>query len=252
MDPPENTSLPLFSYGIFKPGQLGYFRIQEYVKDVDEGEIDGKLLERDGLPIFDDSGTSRVKGSVLVFYDDQEESVYEEIANVEPEKQYRWEPKAVQVQEDDQQANVLIGRNPTKGTTELNHVEWDGRTDPLFTDALEVVKDIIERDFQFDWGDKKPFFHLQMAYFLLWSSIERYISLRYGLRGPHGKSIHQKLLRMADEEGFSEALQSIDFSERPKTRITRADRPNDDEKLDPDDPQGSIHPNFNDYPIVSS
>ena len=45
---------------------------------------------------------------------------------------------------------------------------WNGWDDPLFTSALDVVKETLHSQTQFDW-DLKPLFRLQMAYLLLWS-----------------------------------------------------------------------------------
>lgn len=241
MDLPENTDLPLFAYGIFKPGQLGYHRIKTAVENVLQTRIEGRLFERDGVPILTEDVNGQVTGYLLTFEEEEIESAYEAIVKLEPEKQYRWVTRSVSLDGGTETANVLLGRNPTRGTTELSSGEWRGEDDPLFTDALEVIEEVISSDFDFNWENKEPFFRLHMAYLLLWSSIERYISLRYGLRGIHGeKSIHQKLMEMADEPGFREGLDSIDFTNRPKTRITRADRPQEDAKLDPDNPRGSI------------
>ena len=46
---PENTNLPFFTYGLFKPGQICYFRIHELVDTTTEANIDGYLKERDGI-----------------------------------------------------------------------------------------------------------------------------------------------------------------------------------------------------------
>ncbi|AXG08232.1 hypothetical protein DU500_17215 (plasmid) [Haloplanus rubicundus] len=241
MNLPENPNLPLFVYGLFKPGQLGYHRIEPLVQSTRNATAEGKLLERDGVPILAEDPHSQVNGYLLKFDEEEAESAYEKVVSIEPEKQYRWVTRSVSLENGTETANILLGRNPTRGTTELSSFDWSGERDPLFTDALDVVEEVIASETGFDWEDKKPFFRLQMAYLLLWSSIERYISLRYGLRGPRGdQSIRQKLMKMAEEPGFQGGLESIDLTDRPRTQITRADRPQDDEKLDPDNPQGSI------------
>jgi len=33
MKPPRNIELPFFTYGLFKPGQLCFFRIKEFTKE---------------------------------------------------------------------------------------------------------------------------------------------------------------------------------------------------------------------------
>jgi len=57
--------------------------------------------------------------------------------------------------------------------------EWNGRDDPLFTVALDVVTKLCNR-IALRVGFE-PLFRLEMAYLLLWTSIERYASLRYHL-----------------------------------------------------------------------
>lgn len=53
MNNPTNILLPFFAYGIFKPGQLAFFQIREYVSKVREPVYcKGSLLLRDGLPII--------------------------------------------------------------------------------------------------------------------------------------------------------------------------------------------------------
>jgi len=182
-----------------------------------------------------------IQGYLLTFDQEDGEQLYQSVTTVEPEKQYRWVERTVSVGDGSQNANVLLGRNPTRGTTELQDQNWDGSTDPLFTDALDVVEEIIEEDTKFDWEDKKSFFRLHQAYLLLWSSIERYISLRYGLRGVKGeKSIRDKYKKMAEENGFQEGLKTVYSKDRPRQKVVRADRPQEDAKLDPEDTVASL------------
>ncbi|MFB6216257.1 MAG: gamma-glutamylcyclotransferase [Candidatus Aenigmatarchaeota archaeon] len=241
MDLPDDPTLPFFSYGLFKPGQLGYYRIEDYVDEAVKADIEGKLYERDGTPILVEKNRGTVQGNLLKLNQGDGEQLYESVAEVEPEKQYRWVERTVSIGDSSQNANVLLGRNPTRGSTDLPGQKWDGSTDPLFTDALDVVEEVIEEDTEFDWEDKKSFFRLHQAYLLLWSSIERYISLRYGLRGRFGdQSIRDKRNKMAEEEGFREGLETVYSTDRPRERVVRAGRPQDDAKLDPEDPVASL------------
>ena len=49
---PNNTGLPFFAYGIFKPGQIAHFRIKDLVENTKDAEISGSLKERDGIPLL--------------------------------------------------------------------------------------------------------------------------------------------------------------------------------------------------------
>lgn len=72
-----------------------------------------------------------------------------------------------------------------------------------------------------------------MAYLLLWSSIERYVSLRYHL----GDDVMAKISQLAGEPAFAESLRG----NVTKTRtIYRTDRPVDMEILDPGSPGKSL------------
>ena len=63
---PDDLLLPLFSYGIFQLGELGFLRIQDLVKSVEDPCLSqGHLLVRDGLPIFEVSEDRAVRYSYL-------------------------------------------------------------------------------------------------------------------------------------------------------------------------------------------
>lgn len=96
-------------------------------------------------------------------------------------------------------ANVLVGRYPKKDSCACEDAEWYGWNDPLFTAALDVVEETLESQ-NFEWN-LKPLFRLQMAYLLLWSSIERYVSLRYHL----GDRVTEKVGHLANEAAFVKA-----------------------------------------------
>lgn len=65
---PAEIDLPFFAYGVFRPGQLAFFQVREFVsKIVDPVQISGTLLLRDGLPIIDQNGRNLVQGALLWF-----------------------------------------------------------------------------------------------------------------------------------------------------------------------------------------
>jgi hypothetical protein len=101
-----------------------------------------------------------------------------------------------------------------------------------FTEALDVVEETL-RSQTFDWRNLKPLFRLQMAYLLLWSSIERYVSLRYHL----GDKVTQKVNQLAREAAFVTGLRAHVHEERT---VNRADRPGEKEVLDPESPKKAV------------
>lgn len=242
VDKPADSSLPFFAYGIFRPGQLAFFQLADLVAEcVDPVAVPGRLLVRDGLPLVDlgSFNHSTIEGALLRFRPGAEDSAYERIANMEPDDQYRWRP--INLQEG--QANILVARQPGRGSDDWgfeSHEAWDGWRDPVFTDALAVVDETLGSSRDFDPGDMRPTFRLQMAYLLLWSSIERYLSLRYHLGSKDGGSrltTYGLVKKLAKEPAFAEALQG--HVQRPR-RIYRADDPGRYEDLVPDNPGKSL------------
>jgi hypothetical protein len=222
ISPPTNCDLPFFAYGLFRPDQLGFNQIADLVDRKEPASIRGQLYIRDGLPILvlDERGENFVRGFVIYFTDSR--SAYERIVAIEPGSQYLWSETAVSVDN----ANVLIGRSPQKGS-ELAQGDWDGAHDPLFTTALDVVKEVLRTHSGFK-DDLKPMFYLEMAYLLLWSSIERFLSLKYYLGG----DVRKKIRFLASEHAFKDALRtlapaprSVYCSDDPKNRVTLSSNP---------------------------
>lgn len=240
MQKPSDTQLPFFAYGLFKPGQLAFFQIGEFVSKANEPSLlKGALYLRDGLPIINPTRRGSIKGVLLNFYPDKAEEAYERICAMEPTDQYSWEMKLAE----GQPVNVLIGRHPNKGSKPLEGPEWNGWDDPLFKEALEVVEETLNSDTED--GFLKRIFRLQMAYLLLWSSIERYASLRYFLgRSDHnGVSVTTKNKKFAEEPAFASSLRQhyrpIDGLDPPR-KVFKADDPKNSAELDLDSPSKAI------------
>jgi len=227
MEHPADVARPFFAYGLFRPGQLAFFQVRELVSAfVDPTQIIGRLLLRDGLPIIDPDGNGWVTGALLTFLPERSAEAYTRICRMEPDKHYRWLERQV----DGTAANVLVGRHPTRGSEPCD-AEWNGWNDPLFTTALDVVEETLNSQ-KFDW-DLKPLFRLQMAYLLLWSSIERYVSLRYHL----GTEVTRKVYQLASEPAFALSLLSRVGERR---QVYRADRPDQKVVLDPQQPGSAV------------
>jgi hypothetical protein len=229
MEPPKNINRPFFAYGIFKPGQLGFCQLKDFVSEIRKSiQVPGILMIRDGLPIIDQGANGYVEGSILVFAGSIADKAYDRISSLEPDKHYRWgEAKINNIT-----ANMLLGKHPKKGSVLCESKEWNGWDDPLFTSALIVVEETLNSEKQFNW-DLKPLFRLQMAYLLLWSSIERYVSLRYHL----GDKVMEKVKQLSGETGFKDGLLKH-VSERRE--VFRADRPEKKLVLDPQASQKSL------------
>ncbi len=231
MEHPPNIDRPFFAYGLFRPGQLGFFQLRDLVSKVtDLARVAGSLRLRDGLPIIDSSGHGLVKGALVTFLPERDVEAYNRISAMEPDKHYRWH----EAQVDGKPANVLVGRSPKKGSVPCEEDEWNGWNDPLFTAALDVVEETLKshKSQEFD-PSLRSLFRLQMAYLLLWSSIERYVSLRYHL----GNKVTEKVGQLAHESAFAESLRQYVEGCR---EVYRADRPGQKEVLDPKSPDKAV------------
>lgn len=229
MNLPDNLLLPFFAYGIFKPGQLCFPRIKEFVSEYKDGYVKGYLKERDGIPLFIKDGSSKIKGYIIHFHGGKEDEAYNRIIEIEPDEVYKWD----EIQVDEKiHANVLRGKKDNRGASNLEDCkEWDGRSDPLFTSALKEVEDILKNNPDFSW-DYRSLFKLQMAYMLLWTAMERYAGLRYHL----GEKVNKKVEQIANEPSFADALKKYVKQEREIYSAVDLKR----HRLDPEDPQKSI------------
>lgn len=58
---PQDISGLFFAYGIFRPGELAFFQIREFLQEVSNpAYATGSLRLRDGLPIFNLGGRNSV------------------------------------------------------------------------------------------------------------------------------------------------------------------------------------------------
>jgi hypothetical protein len=229
MNLPHDTNLPFFAYGLFKPGQLCFFRIKDLVKNTYDTEVTGILKERDGLPLLVLSRDSKVKGVLIQFKEGRELNAYNQINEIEPDEVYKWDRVRLA---DGTDANALLGKKSVKGSTDIEHVkEWDSRGDPFFKDGIEEIETILKNNSEFR-GDFKTILRLQMAYSLLWTAIERYAGLRYHL----GNKASEKVYQIAEEEVFVKSLSKHVRAPREVYSTTDLKK----YILNPDEPRKSI------------
>lgn len=236
MDPPQDTVLPFFAYGTLKPGQPGYHIIEDIVTESPiSAKITGALFEQDGLPIFVEKYDDDVQGYVLKFSDPEE--AYDRIADYENERNYKWDITTAETDSQDFEVNVLIATDPVRGQVERIENNWTIGRDPLFTEALDVVEDTKNTvsEVGSERSELEKFFKLQMAYLLLWSSIERYNAFRFGLSA-HSLDNRKQ---MANLDRFRTGLKTEVPNWRIGEEIFSADR-NKFYTLDPDNPEEAI------------
>lgn len=224
---PRDLTLPFFAYGLFKPGQLAYFQIRDLAVST-PATFEGQLWVRDGVPFLKRVVPGYpVRGALVSFAPADAEEAYGRIAAMEPKRLYCWDTITV---DSGVTANALLGRSPEQGAP-LDYPDWDGWEDPLFVQAIALIgrraKDARNRH------GYEALFDRQMAYMLLWSAIERYLSLRYSL----GEDVNQKITKLAQEAGFKDALRRHVHGSRAVRRVTQPGKTA--AKLDPNGPKGS-------------
>lgn len=204
------------------PGEIAFFQIKPHVASVTEATTAGQLLIRDGVPVLDRTRPAETSpGHRIEFAAGASQAAHAAIDAMEPMSQYKW-----QVADG---MNVLAGLKPRNGTRPLYGEVWSSWRDPAFEDALLVVDEALAQEFV--WDDFKPFFRLQSAYMLLWTSIERYASLRYGLG--ENQSVMSRVKKIATEPALMAGLRQIDPEVlRDLRSVARTDRPSEKAALD--------------------
>jgi hypothetical protein len=219
MKAPANDTLPFFAYGLFRGGQLGFLSLAAHLQwRLPGAKVAGRLLLRDGLPVLNvEDAQCAVEGDVLAFRTDAGPAAYEAISLLEPDQQYVWGEVSCTTGE---LVNVLLGKDVLRGAHEPD-VPWNGRDDPLFKEALEVVEEALVPGVFTDVAfDPKPLFRYEAAYLLLWTAIERYAALRYSL----GTNVMKKVLAIATEPAFQHALMHA-FAEKKVPRMIYTAKP---------------------------
>ncbi len=225
---PSNLNLPFFAYGAFKPSELAHSQIACLLSPdhtLIAATVDGKLLLRDGLPLFDPHGGESVQGFLLQFAAEKVHLAYRKICQFEPKEIYSW----AEIDIESRKANILHGKKLDSGNpVPLESNEWTFRMDPVFKEGLEVVEhianELTDTPFKSDpYGlDWNRFFRIQAAYLLLWSAMERFCSFAYGPALEPMKKIRaldcDPRFRAAFKEHVKEQKKVFD-SRNPKTKI---------------------------------
>lgn len=226
---PEDQNLPFFAYGIFKPDEIAWARIENFVISFKSSElVDWHLLERNGLPIATRGINRKLEGYLVDFQDGR--IPYSMIGEFEPSGEYKW---VNVVTEDGCHCNLLAGVKPHLGSGEESIIQWSSSHDPLFYFGMIFVGNVIRSNGpklseNGPWGnsasDWNSFFELQGAYLTLWSIFERYAAFRYGAeyqpqsesgaskRAPSNAKIHETARSQNFLTAINAAKIDLDFA----------------------------------------
>ena len=197
--------LPFFAYGIFKPGQIAYSKIEKLDFEKKEASVNYLMKQRDGVPILLRKENERYKTRGCLYDFTDGEKAYDIICQTMSPALYQWGTIDV----GGEKANVLFGLRPNDGSDyiedDCDRECFDGSNDTIFKEGLELIRENLEVD-DFSW--EEGFFKLQMNYMLLWSAIDRYCKLKYNMG-----SEHDNRLELAKEDMFIDALRGIHETE---------------------------------------
>jgi len=155
MDTIIDYNLPFFSYGVFRPGEISFLGIKDFVKTAESIKINGVLVLRDGITLFKKNNDRRVDGFLISFKDDKLKDAYEFIASFEPNKLFKW---SEETSDNNERFNILIGIKPDKGSENIEETDWKTIWgDPYFNSAIEVLNETPTPKFH---RNLKPLFKL--------------------------------------------------------------------------------------------
>lgn len=95
LKPPANINLPFVAYGIFRPGDISFLILKDYLEvDPINESIIGDIRIRDGVLIFSnkesDSKKEKIDVYILKFKEEESNTAYKYICQKEPENLYEW------------------------------------------------------------------------------------------------------------------------------------------------------------------
>ena len=227
---PEDLNLPFFAYGIFKKGQISFFRIKDFVKDIKQTHIENAFLaERDGIPLLGVKkeneilegdfaniyADNRVYGDLISFKKVNLKEAYLSIANIEPEKQYLWGTVKI----GNVKVNTLIGRRVFKGSIPMHEQSWDmSFHDPFIGGVIKFKEDVLASE-----DRRENFIELQAVYLMLWTAIERICTLKFSLASKSEGLEKQLIENLQDDKKVYDFLTTISKKPESFRTIYRSD-----------------------------
>lgn len=195
---PENPDLPFFTYGLFKPNQLSYSRIKDFIYKgkTKEMMVKGYIRHANGMPILflNKKSDYNVLGNVYYFKKADKKKAYERIGYGKHMNIYKWK----EVDLGDISANALVSSTPGK-VRRSNIIEqdmqyiiheydekekhihnYDWRLDPLYFETLSYIHYLIKETVQFDFNKYSKLIKTQMLYTSLWTVLDRFLTFKYG------------------------------------------------------------------------
>ncbi len=196
---PNNKKLPFFAYGFYKPDQIAFHSIKDYVSSVEKVKIKKSVGFINGIPVLDE-GYNDMTGWIIRFKNNSEHTAYEIIGNCKRIEFYEWEELTV----GNEKVNVLGPfKNNIKPFITGHTQDYDWKNDDSLKRSMKYLKKNIPKNVQifYRYSDVE-FLELQTLYLLLWSVIDRFTNLRYGF------NVTDNITELAKENYFKNALKN--------------------------------------------
>lgn len=185
---------PFFAYGVFRPGEISFLGIKDYV-DLDnckKDDIFGYLSIWDGMSILCKDNNNKTSGYIINFKNKNcAQEAYSFINDIEPiddkNKLYNWDEDTPI--DYSGRVNLLVQANKFPETKNNDPEDWPTIwLDPFFNIETKDSAISILLDYKIPKFDNtgnafpsfEPLFDLQMHYLMLWTVIERFVFFRYG------------------------------------------------------------------------
>lgn len=204
-----DISLPFFAYDVFKPGQIAFSRIKNYIDEEKSKwiEVSYPLHMVNGVPYLFQNYNQyyTTQGSLIFFKKNDAYDAYQIISNSKSYKMYKW--ATIKDRLTNQKINVLVANKKYVNVDNPeNYYSYDKTKDPMIIDVISTIWNniipILERPMNIS-----NFLNLQMNYILLWSAIDRYGILRYGkTKKKGGNNQFANLRELSEEEFFKKAI----------------------------------------------
>ena len=194
-----NYNNAFLAYGVFKPKQVAYSLIKDYVSHYSE-EIylmDYQLLHRNGMPMIVENTGFNTYCNLITFNRDNNKKAYETISKPRSNSLFKWD----EIEINSQTVNCLVAKNQNMGEPYV-YEKYDGKNDIGFYETLNFIKSNLDKQ-RNDNHDQNNFLLLQMNYMLLWSVIDKYTALRYG-----GWGQMTRVEKLSKETAFRNAIQN--------------------------------------------
>lgn len=186
---PANIKLPFVAYGIFRPGDISFSFLKDFLEvDPMHESIIGDIRIRDGVLIFSnkdaDSKKEKIDVFILKFKEELSNIAYKNICQKEPENLYEWSEIIV----GNKLCNVLIAKDIKHGSYDFGGEPAYYYTieNPYWKEVLKLVEqelnqitnfnketNILNQGYKDDF-EYRYFLKIQQLYILQWTEFERF------------------------------------------------------------------------------